>query len=322
MTHPPLDLSVLIATRNRARLLGPTLASLARQELNGLRWEVIVIDNHSTDDTPQVLEQARRTLPVVPLFESEPGKNRALNRGLTIARGQLLVFTDDDGTHSPGWLFDLYQAAQRWSDFDIFCGPIEPTYPPETPAWLKEELFTSTAFSKFPPVWIPPMTEEAPFEYRNILPFGPNFAVRRTAMQGVQFDPQMGPQGSSYPMGGETEFLHRLRARGCQIIYVPTAQVSHNVEVSQISVDWLFRRAFLYGRGRARMDSEPALLQILNVPMRYWLTIPLAWVQCWLSRFQTPSQRFRAGVRYHRLRGEFYEYRQLVNQRNSEVAKS
>ncbi|HNJ39131.1 MAG TPA: glycosyltransferase, partial [Acidobacteriota bacterium] len=72
MTYPQLELSVLIATRNRARLLGPTLASLARQEMNGLRWEVIVIDNNSTDDTPQIVEQARRTLPLVLLFESEP----------------------------------------------------------------------------------------------------------------------------------------------------------------------------------------------------------------------------------------------------------
>lgn len=322
MTYPQLELSVLIATRNRARLLGPTLASLARQEMNGLRWEVIVIDNNSTDDTPQIVEQARRTLPLVSLFESEPGKNRALNQGLQVAKGQLLVFTDDDGTHSNRWLVDLYQAAQRWPDFDIFCGPIEPTYPPETPAWLKEELFTSTAFSKFPPVWIPPMTEEAPFEYRNILPFGPNFAVRRTAMEGVRFDPQMGPQGKSYPMGGETEFLQRLRARGCQIIYVPTAQVSHNVDAGQVSFDWLFRRAFLYGRGRARMDSEPALLQIFNVPVRHWLRLPLAWIQCGLSWFQTPARRFQAGVRYHRLRGEVYEYRQLASERNSEVAKS
>ncbi|HNJ44292.1 MAG TPA: hypothetical protein PKZ53_27670, partial [Acidobacteriota bacterium] len=106
------------------------------------------------------------------------------------------------------------------------------------------------------------------------------------------------------------------------IIYVPTAQVSHNVDAGQVSFDWLFRRAFLYGRGRARMDSEPALLQIFNVPVRHWLRLPLAWIQCGLSRFQTPARRFQAGVRYHRLRGEVYEYRQLASERNSEVAKS
>ena len=77
-----LDLSVLIATRDRSKLLEATLDHLRYQDLLDIRWEVIVVDNGSVDDTPFVLTRAREQLPLVTLHEPRPGKNRALNSAL------------------------------------------------------------------------------------------------------------------------------------------------------------------------------------------------------------------------------------------------
>ena len=107
-----VDLSLIIATRNRARSLESTLERLWRQQPEGACWEVIVVDNGSVDDTPQVIERASKRLPIVALYEPAPGINRSLNRALDAARGDLLVFTNDNAEPSPGWLGELYRASR------------------------------------------------------------------------------------------------------------------------------------------------------------------------------------------------------------------
>ncbi|HWF85883.1 MAG TPA: glycosyltransferase family A protein, partial [Vicinamibacterales bacterium] len=89
--------SIIIATYNRARDLADTLASLARLDYAD-SWEVVVVDNNSTDDTRAVVGQAQTAFPV-PLiygFEREQGRSAALNHGLTLTHGAIIVTTDDD----------------------------------------------------------------------------------------------------------------------------------------------------------------------------------------------------------------------------------
>ena len=102
-----LDASVLIATFNRAGLLDETLDWLARTRVSpGRSWEVIVIDNNSTDSTREVVERHRARLPVplTYLLERQQGRSSALNAGIAAARGRVLVFTDDDVRVGERWL--------------------------------------------------------------------------------------------------------------------------------------------------------------------------------------------------------------------------
>src|SRR5262249_40881666 len=131
-----LNISVLIATRDRAKLLENTLDHLHKQVMPGLSWEVMVVDNGSTDDTSSVLERAREKLPLVSLYEPIPGKNRSLNKALKHAQGELLVFTDDDVSPSTEWLAELCRASRQYRDYNLFCGPIYLSYPPDKPDWF------------------------------------------------------------------------------------------------------------------------------------------------------------------------------------------
>jgi glycosyltransferase involved in cell wall biosynthesis len=144
-TGGALAASVLLATRNRAGLLRATLAHLARQVTDGLRWEVVVVDNGSEDGTAAVLAEARATLPLVVVSEPRAGKNRALNRALPLARGALLVFTDDDVEPEPRWLAEHVGAARRWPSHAVFGGPIAPRMPPTAPPWLATYTFSWAA---------------------------------------------------------------------------------------------------------------------------------------------------------------------------------
>jgi len=107
-----MDASVIVATRNRSLFLGALLDAFARQTLpTGTSWELLVVDNGSTDDTADVLAQEldRGRLPLLALREPVPGKSRALNLAMARARGDLWVFTvrwprDPQVAGRPAWL--------------------------------------------------------------------------------------------------------------------------------------------------------------------------------------------------------------------------
>lgn len=302
------DVSVLLATRDRADLLEQTLGHFAQQELGGLTWQVIVADNGSTDRTAEVLRTAAARLPLHALTESAPGKNRALNRALPLARGRLLVFTDDDVVPEPRWIAELVAAAGRWPDHAIFGGRILPIFPPETPTWLREHWFVGAAYAKFELA-----QDEGPTK---TLPFGPNFMVRAAAMAGVRYHEEMGPSGDDYVSGSETELLLRLTRRGERIVYAPRATVGHVVRPNQLDVEWLFGRSYRLGRCLVELgmvQHEPAP-RVGGVPLPVWARLGKEWIHSLAGAVGGPRRRFVTGLDYHFLRGCIRQHR-LIAQR-------
>jgi glycosyltransferase involved in cell wall biosynthesis len=300
-----VDLSLIIATRNRARSLEATLDRLRRQAPEGACWEVIVVDNGSADDTPQVIERAGKDLPLVALYEPVPGKNRALNRALEAARGGLLVFTDDNVDPGPGWLSEIHRASRERNGYNIFCGPIIPNYQEGTPDWLTGHRFSVVAFGSWSP--------DKPEGELRATPCGANYAIRASALGRLRFRTDLGPQQKGSPLGGETELLHRLFRRGERVIYVPTAVVGHDVDERQTRLGWLLNRAFRHGRGRGFLARETQRPHFLGAPTHLWGRIPIAMAEFLLSVLlipfdrRAPLDRFEWGIRLTSDCGEFYQ---------------
>jgi len=300
MTTADLDVSVLIATRDRAPLLEATLGHLARQATNGLRWEVIVVDNGSTDATAAVLARAADALPLRALAEPQPGKNRALNRALPAARGALLVFTDDDVEPVPRWLAEYAGAARRWTAHAVFGGPVIPRLPIGTPDWLRDHAFTVAAFARWEP-----QAAEGPCA---TMPFGPNYAVRARRMDGTTFREDLGSQGgASDLMGGETELLNRLAAAGERVVFVPSASLRHVIEPHQTTPEWLLRRAFRAGRTYRRLHPEAGAPRLLGVPADLWARLAFRWVSHAVAARRGERARLEAGIKLFKARGHVYE---------------
>jgi glycosyltransferase involved in cell wall biosynthesis len=248
-------ITIIIASRNRAPMLEGVLHTLANQQ-HAPAWEVIVVDNGSADETPQLLARMATHLPIVPLCEPRAGKSRALNRALEVAEavtGELVLFTDDDVRPSPRWLAALYAASRAYPQAHVFCGPIVPEFPVDTPAWLRTNRFAAPAFADFRPN-LPEGLLPAP-----LVPFGPNFAVRRDALAGRRFRLDLGPSDRGSFMCEDTDFLEGFRHRGEEFVFVPSAFVRHQIRADLTRVPQLLERAFNLGRSEIIRGKPPGM---------------------------------------------------------------
>ena len=132
-----MTISIVIATFNRSALLAECLAYLAKQPFEGGE-EIIVVDNGSTDETARVLEDAKSMMPVrfTWLTEPTPGKSHALARGVKVATGDVLAFTDDDVNVEPGWLPAIRRAMSD-PDVALIGGPVVARWEHRPPRWLR-----------------------------------------------------------------------------------------------------------------------------------------------------------------------------------------
>jgi glycosyltransferase involved in cell wall biosynthesis len=299
-----MDASVILATRDRGELLAQTLTHLARQTVGDLHWELIVVDNGSSDDTPIVLADADKRLPLLSLKEPSPGKNRALNRALAVAQGKLLIFTDDDVIADPAWVANLVAAASRWPDATIFGGRILLAFPPGTPGWLQQPLHGAMNFARYAPA-----EPEGPTTH---LPNGPNFAVRASALKGLRYREDIGPEaGKIYAMGSETDLIVRLRSSGAVMVYVPSATVHHMVQPRQLTDRYLFGRSYRLGRGqvRNRLSHHQAASILLGVPRYLWRSALGSGVAYLVSLPLGRQRRLSHGLRFFYYLGCIGEHR-------------
>ena len=250
------DITVLICTWNRATLLGETLDSLADMTMpSGLRWEVVIVDNNSTDDTRAVADGRARQFPapVHYVFERNQGKSAAMNAGLGVSSAPLVAFIDDDVRVGRGWLASVCDVFRAHPEASYAGGPVDPIWERPCPSWFSATgtiLWGTLAILDYG-------ADPFVFEERRKVPLGANFAVRRALVDRIgAFDPQLGRNGARALLGQELpEFFARARAAGARGLYVPDMRVRHHVPARRLQPSY-FRR-WWYGKGisRARMEA-------------------------------------------------------------------
>lgn len=248
-----MKITIIFATYNGAKRLEKMLSALREIEYPAENWDIIAVDNNSTDDTFDALKSYKDKLPLTVLSEEQKGKSHAMNKGLDHVKPDtdLVILTDDDIIAGPHWLSELARAAAQHPDHNIFGGEIRPHWEIEPPEWVLQWVNVSMVFA---------INEgHKDDEINPEMVFGPNSAFRADLFtkENIRFPLNIGPKsGGSYPMGNDTILVQLLAEKGNKAWHVPSAIVQHMIPKSHIDEQWIIGRAERYGWGRVILHPE------------------------------------------------------------------
>jgi len=238
-------LSVLIATHNGADTIDRTLAAMSELDVPPEGWQLVVVNNASTDDTEARIKAWRGRLPLEYLEEKRLGKSTAMNRALRSARGDFIIMTDDDVLPDRNWLTEWRRVADAYPHCSVFGGAIIPEFGEAAPpAYLPRHCF-GVLYGLSPDYAegeMEPSRENGLFEIS-----GGNFAIRKSLYDdGVRLAENF-LRGTNGLMGEDTELVRRLASHEHKVCFTPNARVRHIIHKHQTSWTWIHKRFFRHG---------------------------------------------------------------------------
>ncbi len=264
-----LDVSVVVSTYNRADVLPQALASLLQQEPPGLRYEIVVVDNNSTDSTRAVVESfiARGCPNLRYLFEPRQGVAYGRNTGILTSKTPIIAFTDDDVTVAPDWVITLKRTLDEHPEIDCVGGRVLPRWNRAMPSWLTREHWGPLALLDY---------GDSPFYVtasKRLCLLTANAAFRRTVFSRIGlFAPHV--QAVKREVATEDhELLLRLWRSGGQGLYAPPLIVTSDIASDRFTKAYHRRWHQRHGRFTAIMHDEGTeqtrVGRVLGVPA--WL---------------------------------------------------
>jgi glycosyltransferase involved in cell wall biosynthesis len=279
------SLTVAICTRNRARILGRTLESLGVVEPpKGVEWEVLVVDNGSTDDTADVLGRMDSRLPLRSVVEDEPGLSTARNRAVEEARGEYIIWIDDDVQLSGNFLTAYADAFSDHPEGAVFGGPIEPWFEETPPTWVRETLDIIGHVYALRDLGseVTPLAEEG-----NRMPYGANYAIRTEIQRGFPYDPALGRRGNVMLHGEEIAVIQAVLRAGHGGWWVPEARVRHWIPKTRMTKEHVRRYAEGLGVGwetKRRRSREREVPMLFGRPRYLFRAIIEAYLSYLMAR--------------------------------------
>lgn len=213
-----MNLSVVMSTFNRPDDTLRFLESLEKTETRpGVQWEVIVVDNGSTDRTPDVVRSyiARAGYALQLISEARKGRSSGINAGIRAATGRYLAFTDDDIVVTPDWVQGIIDYLDRHPEAGCIGGMVKLHNPADAPITIT----TSETHA---------VIDSSTFTPHNPQILGCNTAIRRSLLDEIGlFDAELGV-GTPTRSGEDVDLLHRVLTSNCELHYVPEIVVHHN----------------------------------------------------------------------------------------------
>jgi glycosyltransferase involved in cell wall biosynthesis len=261
---PDVDFTLLVCTYNRAGDLEELLETALAQDTNGeFSYEVVVVDNNSTDRTREVVSSfnAQHRDRLHYLFERRQGKSHALNTGLAAMHGRYYAIVDDDFLLPRDWLLRIADAFRRHPDAAFVSGKVLPRWEADPPAWLTREHWSALALADYGDV------EFRADAARDLCLLACIFRVDAVRAVGG-YDVLLGVRGDRIGGVEDLDILRRLWAAGYHGVYVPTIWFHHKVAGSRLTKAYHRRWHRGHGRSRATMrsDDEQRLRHLAGVP--------------------------------------------------------
>lgn len=242
-------ISVVICTYNRADLLAAALQTLCDQSQVGTSYEVIIVDNNSSDTTPLVSQDFAARYPHIRYcLETQQGLSHARNRGWQAAKGEYVAYLDDDCKAPPHWLHTA-DVIIRTVAPQVFGGPYFAMYNSPKPHWFNDEYGSYAPYPKAT------FINDKP----DLLHGGNLFIARQLLVQVGGFDGALGMAGDRQAYGEETALLRQIRAArpATTFYYDPALWVYHLVRPEKMRLGWQMQAQFMKGRSIAHVYVNP-----------------------------------------------------------------
>jgi glycosyltransferase involved in cell wall biosynthesis len=290
-----IKLSVIIPTRNRAEVLERALQSIVKQTLPTDEYEVIVIDNGSTDDTEVIINSFNKSIKnLVYIYDEHPGLHVGRHRGLLAAKADLLVYADDDIEALPTWLEGVLESFED-SSVVLVGGKNIPNFESIPPDWILEMWEKSNNKKILGHLSILDFGEEIQ-EINPFYVFGCNFSIRKSILiDAGGFHPDGMPQELiRYRGDGETHVSQYIHNKGLKSLYNPKASVYHLVSEGRMTQAYFKQRAYNQG-------ISDSYTSIRNGKKKYFLKRKIKTLikKYFFSQNVEIDESFFSGYQYH-----------------------
>lgn len=264
MVEAKHGVTIVICCHNSAGRLPPTLTHLAAQRVpTGIPWEVLVVDNASTDGTAQTAidhwpHDAPAPLRVV--REPQLGLSHARRRGLLDARYEIVSFVDDDNWVCPEWVQTLVEVMGERADVGACGGFSEAECEVSPPAWFARHAANYAVGPQGP--------EPGDITGSRGFLWGVGFTLRQSAWRQLVdngFRPlSVDRRGKALTSGGDSELSYALRLGGWRLWYEPRLYARHFLPAERLT--WAYLRRLFRGFGMAHIELEPYRLALNPSP--------------------------------------------------------
>lgn len=244
-----MKLNIIIPTYNRAESLKKTLLSLATAELPlNFEVEVTVVDNNSTDETRQIVEEMTAYFSKIKLeylFEEKQGKSFALNAGIKNADGELLSGIDDDEEIDKLWFVEVEKTfRERWEEIGFLSGKILPNLEIEPPVWVEPLKVGALCWRDFG-------DEEWVYDENSPLLTGAHGVFKTDVFKEIGFyNENFCPKGKGFITGEDDVFYEQLLKNAKRGVYNPKLIMYHYVPAYRLDKNYF--RQWLFGCGISR----------------------------------------------------------------------
>ena len=289
-------ISLIICTYNRDDLLEPCLSSLVNQNADRELFEVIVVNNNSTDNTQKIAEDFAKEQPNFRVVtEMTQGLSHARNRGYKEAEGDYVAYIDDDAKAPPDWVERILKAFEKVTPSPVAVGgKYHPWYEEPPPPWFTDDIEVRTWGEK--EGFLQPPRAQYGFS-------GSNMAFQKSLLQSYGgFSPGFGMDGGKMGLGEETELFYRIYKDYPLFWYDPKIIVLHLVPARNMTVSYCLRRTFYGGGVVTRIEGSASLYVIIKAILLLTLNIcifPLRvkwWQKNWRRSFIKQSQPIAGAI--------------------------
>ena len=269
-------LSVLICTYNREKYIGPLLESIAANDLPKSEYEIVLVDNNCTDNTRSVCEafaKAHKDVVFHYFVETEQGLSAARNKAIKEAKGDVLVYIDDDALVDSWYLRTIAEYMSAHPEISAVGGPIIPLYETAEPKWMtrftKELLCGYLYFGD----------KERTFPGKRY-PGGGNAAYRAEVFKKVGlFNTNLGRKGNGLMGSEEKDIFDKMKSQGMQFMYLPKMILHHIIPQKKLERDYFDRLTYQIGlseRARTKaISSAKYTKRLLSEAFKWCATIIL-----------------------------------------------